>query len=138
MGECDGISFTSTLVRIFLAILTLLLFSATTSTRLLAHKIQSPQEHESLQALIVLEHCAKNCGESFQNEIGKYRFLNELIKVVSPKVLFYFISYAVMLHPIDSRDRQIRDRNLTDVSSDQKKIIYPNSYLVHQSGKVTK
>ena len=28
----------------------------------------------------------KNCGGRFHNEVGKFRFLNELIKVVSPKV----------------------------------------------------
>lgn len=28
----------------------------------------------------------KNCGRRFHNEVGKYRFLNELIKVVSPMV----------------------------------------------------
>lgn len=28
----------------------------------------------------------KNCGRRFHNEVGKYRFLNELIKIVSPKV----------------------------------------------------
>lgn len=28
----------------------------------------------------------KNCGWRFHNEVGKFRFLNELIKVVSPKV----------------------------------------------------
>lgn len=28
----------------------------------------------------------KNCGRRFHAEVGKYRFLNELIKVVSPKV----------------------------------------------------
>lgn len=27
-----------------------------------------------------------NCGERFHNEIAKFRFLNELIKVLSPKV----------------------------------------------------
>lgn len=27
----------------------------------------------------------KNCGKRFHNEVGKFRFLNELIKVVSPK-----------------------------------------------------
>uniref|UniRef100_A0AAQ5Y6Z7 Golgi associated, gamma adaptin ear containing, ARF binding protein 3b n=1 Tax=Amphiprion ocellaris TaxID=80972 RepID=A0AAQ5Y6Z7_AMPOC len=35
----------------------------------------------------VLEACMKNCGRRFHNEVGKYRFLNELIKVVSPKYL---------------------------------------------------
>uniref|UniRef100_A0A673L3S6 ADP-ribosylation factor-binding protein GGA3-like n=1 Tax=Sinocyclocheilus rhinocerous TaxID=307959 RepID=A0A673L3S6_9TELE len=55
------------------------------SVRLLAHKIQSPQDWESLQALTVLEACMKNCGRRFHNEVGKFRFLNELIKIVSPK-----------------------------------------------------
>ncbi|KFV47123.1 ADP-ribosylation factor-binding protein GGA2, partial [Gavia stellata] len=53
--------------------------------RLLAHKIQSPQEMEALHALTVLETCVNNCGERFHNEIAKFRFLNELIKVLSPK-----------------------------------------------------
>ncbi|XP_076021181.1 ADP-ribosylation factor-binding protein GGA1-like [Genypterus blacodes] len=57
------------------------------ATRLLAHKIQSPQEWESMQALLVLETCMKSCGKRFHGEVGKFRFLNELIKVVSPKYL---------------------------------------------------
>ncbi|XP_066520780.1 ADP-ribosylation factor-binding protein GGA1 [Hoplias malabaricus] len=57
------------------------------ATRLLAHKIQSPQEWEAMQALTALETCMKNCGKRFHNEVGKFRFLNELIKVVSPKYL---------------------------------------------------
>lgn len=57
------------------------------ATRLLAHKIQSPQEWEAMQALAVLEACMKNCGKRFHGEVGKFRFLNELIKVVSPKYL---------------------------------------------------
>lgn len=28
----------------------------------------------------------KNCGRRFHSEVGKFKFLNELIKVVSPKV----------------------------------------------------
>ncbi|NWS01623.1 GGA1 protein, partial [Motacilla alba] len=57
------------------------------ATRLLAHKIQSPQEWEAIQALAVLESCMKSCGKRFHDEVGKFRFLNELIKVVSPKYL---------------------------------------------------
>uniref|UniRef100_A0A8C5KJX6 Golgi associated, gamma adaptin ear containing, ARF binding protein 1 n=1 Tax=Jaculus jaculus TaxID=51337 RepID=A0A8C5KJX6_JACJA len=57
------------------------------ATRLLAHKIQSPQEWEALQALTVLETCVKSCGKRLHDEVGKFRFLNELIKVVSPKYL---------------------------------------------------
>ncbi|XP_063052782.1 ADP-ribosylation factor-binding protein GGA1 isoform X2 [Engraulis encrasicolus] len=57
------------------------------ATRLLAHKIQSPQEWEAMQALTALETCMKSCGKRFHSEVGKFRFLNELIKVVSPKYL---------------------------------------------------
>ncbi|XP_071501663.1 ADP-ribosylation factor-binding protein GGA1-like [Diadema antillarum] len=58
-----------------------------TACRILGHKIQSPQERESLQALTVLEACVKNCGEPFHRELGKFRFLNEMIKLISPKYL---------------------------------------------------
>ncbi|XP_076838563.1 ADP-ribosylation factor-binding protein GGA2-like isoform X1 [Brachyhypopomus gauderio] len=57
------------------------------ATRLLAHKIQSPQEREALQALTLLEMCMNNCGKPFHTEATKFRFLNELIKVLSPKYL---------------------------------------------------
>ncbi|XP_035516863.1 ADP-ribosylation factor-binding protein GGA3-like [Morone saxatilis] len=53
--------------------------------RLLSHKIQSPQEREALQALTVLEACMNNCGKRFHREAAKFRFLNELIKVLTPK-----------------------------------------------------
>lgn len=59
----------------------------TVAVRLLAHKLQSPQEREALFALSTLEACVKNCGRRFHAEIGKFRFLNEIIKVVSPKYL---------------------------------------------------
>ncbi|XP_006824429.1 ADP-ribosylation factor-binding protein GGA1-like [Saccoglossus kowalevskii] len=57
------------------------------ATKLIAHKMQSPQEMEALQSLTVLESCVKNCGRRFHQEIGKFRFLNEMIKLVSPKYL---------------------------------------------------
>ncbi|KAK3090106.1 hypothetical protein FSP39_009248 [Pinctada imbricata] len=57
------------------------------AVRLIAHKVQSPQEREALYALTTLESCVKNCGRRFHQEIGKFKFLNELIKVVSPKYL---------------------------------------------------
>ncbi|XP_061888612.1 ADP-ribosylation factor-binding protein GGA3-like isoform X2 [Entelurus aequoreus] len=58
---------------------------------LLVHKIQSPQEKEALQALTVLEACMSNCGKRFHGEAAKFRFLNELIKVLTPK---YFGSWT--------------------------------------------
>ncbi|KAM6971926.1 ADP-ribosylation factor-binding protein GGA3a [Aplochiton taeniatus] len=71
------------------------------SVRLLAHKIQSPQEWEAIQALTVLEACMKNCGRRFHNEVGKFRFLNELIKVVSPKYLGDRVSEKVKVKVIE-------------------------------------
>uniref|UniRef100_A0A672VA51 Golgi associated, gamma adaptin ear containing, ARF binding protein 2 n=1 Tax=Strigops habroptila TaxID=2489341 RepID=A0A672VA51_STRHB len=65
--------------------------------RLLAHKIQSPQEMEALHALTVLETCVNNCGERFHREIAKFRFLNELIKVLSPKYYGTWSSAKVKL-----------------------------------------
>uniref|UniRef100_A0A8C5HUR1 ADP-ribosylation factor-binding protein GGA3-like n=1 Tax=Gouania willdenowi TaxID=441366 RepID=A0A8C5HUR1_GOUWI len=53
--------------------------------RLLANKIQSSQEREALQALTVLEACMNNCGKRFHCEVAKFRFLNELIKLLTPK-----------------------------------------------------
>ncbi|KAL2087108.1 hypothetical protein ACEWY4_018167 [Coilia grayii] len=71
------------------------------SVRLLAHKIQSPQEWEAVQALTVLEACMKNCGKRFHNEVGKFKFLNELIKVVSPKYLGDRVSEQVKTKVIE-------------------------------------
>jgi len=55
--------------------------------QLLAYKIQSPLEKDARAGLAILECCVRNSGKLFHNEIGKYRFLNELIRVVSPKYL---------------------------------------------------
>lgn len=57
------------------------------SLRFLAHKIQSPQEREAMQALYVLEEIVKKSGPNLIAELGKFRFLNELIKTISPKYL---------------------------------------------------
>ncbi|KAA0193827.1 ADP-ribosylation factor-binding protein GGA1 [Fasciolopsis buskii] len=55
--------------------------------RLLAHKIQSPQEREALCALTILESLTKQCDRQFISELGKFKFINEIIKVLSPKHL---------------------------------------------------
>ncbi|XP_076039111.1 ADP-ribosylation factor-binding protein Gga isoform X3 [Oratosquilla oratoria] len=72
-----------------------------TAVRLIAHKIQSPQERESMQALSVLQACANNCGLPFHAEIGKFRFLNEMIKLVSPKYLGNHTSSALKKRVIE-------------------------------------
>ena len=35
----------------------------------------------------MLEASAKSCGSEFHAEVGKFKFLNEMIKLVSPKYL---------------------------------------------------
>ncbi|XP_072098854.1 ADP-ribosylation factor-binding protein GGA3 isoform X1 [Mobula birostris] len=49
----------------------------------------------------VLEASMKNCGRRFHNEVGKFRFLNELIKVVSPKYLGDRVSEKVKTKVIE-------------------------------------
>lgn len=56
-------------------------------TKLLALRIQSANETEALQALTLLDTCMRRCGQSFHAEVGKFRFLNEMIRIVSPKYL---------------------------------------------------
>lgn len=57
------------------------------ASKLLATYIQSTDEKQALQSLVLLDTCMKNCGKQFHAEIGKFRFLNELIMLVSPKFL---------------------------------------------------
>ncbi|KAL1451152.1 hypothetical protein WDU94_003440, partial [Cyamophila willieti] len=58
-----------------------------TAAKLIVSKMQSMQEWEALQALQLLESCMLQCGPLFHAEVGKFRFLNELIKLISPKYL---------------------------------------------------
>ncbi|XP_001859412.2 ADP-ribosylation factor-binding protein GGA1 isoform X3 [Culex quinquefasciatus] len=53
--------------------------------QLLAVRIQSGNSREALLALEALEECMETCGREFRSEINKFRFLNELIKLVSKK-----------------------------------------------------
>lgn len=55
--------------------------------QVITHKIQSPCETEALIALEILKACVESCDPMFRNEIAKYKFLNELIKTLSPKFL---------------------------------------------------
>lgn len=53
----------------------------------LLKKIQSSDEKEAIKAVLVLKECFENGGQAFQKEIAKYRFLNDLIRMVSKKYL---------------------------------------------------
>lgn len=58
---------------------------ASRAITLLIGKVQSQNEPVALRAIHVMDQCSKHCGKPFQSQIGKFRFLNELIKLVSPK-----------------------------------------------------
>ncbi|XP_031562775.1 ADP-ribosylation factor-binding protein GGA2-like [Actinia tenebrosa] len=53
--------------------------------RYLIQKVRSVNERESLCSLELIEACVKNCGSRFHQEIGKFKFLNELVKLLSTK-----------------------------------------------------
>ncbi|XP_034831773.1 ADP-ribosylation factor-binding protein GGA1 [Maniola hyperantus] len=51
----------------------------------LAARIHSLNAREALLALMMLDRCMRRCDANFHAEVGKFRFLNEMIKLVSPK-----------------------------------------------------
>ena len=52
----------------------------------------------------------KSCGKRFHDEVGKFRFLNELIKVVSPKVGASIICSDLCCHGgLNSKDPRSRE-----------------------------
>jgi len=53
--------------------------------QMLLDKIRHRNQKVALAALTVLEACVKACGAHVHGVVGKFRFLNEFIKMVSPK-----------------------------------------------------
>ena len=53
--------------------------------QILMHKIHSPQEREVVQALAALEACVRSCGTRVHAEVESFKFLNEPIKLISPR-----------------------------------------------------
>lgn len=51
----------------------------------LSTRIHTLNAREALLALSTVDRCMRKCGPAFHAEIGKFRFLNEMIKLVSPK-----------------------------------------------------
>ena len=49
-------------------------------------KIRHKNSSVALHALTLLEAVTKNCGPPIHDVVAKFRFLNEFIKMVSPKV----------------------------------------------------
>ncbi|XP_039153899.1 ADP-ribosylation factor-binding protein GGA2 [Drosophila simulans] len=48
-------------------------------------KVRSTNVTEATRAISLLEECMTQCGDDFQDEASKFRFLNELIRLVSKK-----------------------------------------------------
>ncbi|CAG9786859.1 unnamed protein product [Diatraea saccharalis] len=55
------------------------------ASQALAARIHAPNAREALLALTMLDRCMRKCDANFHAEVGKFRFLNEMIKLVSPK-----------------------------------------------------
>ena len=53
----------------------------------------------------VTDECVKKCGRRFQDEVGKFRFLNEMIKMISPKVSY---KLNMVPCPIDAFRRLVK------------------------------
>ncbi|XP_060803482.1 ADP-ribosylation factor-binding protein GGA3 isoform X2 [Amyelois transitella] len=51
----------------------------------LATRIHSHNPREAMLALTMLDRCMRRSDAGFHAEVGKFRFLNEMIKLVSPK-----------------------------------------------------
>lgn len=49
----------------------------------IGNKLQNDNPRQVMKCLKILEEAIKICGTEFQAEIGKFRFLNELIKLIS-------------------------------------------------------
>ncbi|TMS37206.1 hypothetical protein L596_004183 [Steinernema carpocapsae] len=57
------------------------------AVRILSHKILSPDQAEALIALNVIDQCVRNCGQKVWNEVSKFRFLNQFVRLLSPKYM---------------------------------------------------
>ena len=76
------------------------------SLKLIVPKMRHENERVALLALAVLEACVKNCGHMFHQELGKFRFLNEVIKMLSIRRLLGMRvrQYVQCVMDIDSKN----------------------------------
>ncbi|GMT06255.1 hypothetical protein PENTCL1PPCAC_28429, partial [Pristionchus entomophagus] len=59
--------------------------AAQISVNILAHRLLTPNQDEALFVLQTIESLAQRCGAKVHTKIGKYRFLNQMVKLISPK-----------------------------------------------------
>ncbi|KAK6057128.1 VHS domain protein [Cooperia oncophora] len=60
---------------------------ALVATGILGHKIVSPDQDEALYSLQAVDQLVRKCGEKVHNRVGKFRFLNQIVKLITPKYL---------------------------------------------------
>ncbi|KAE9549096.1 hypothetical protein FO519_007696 [Halicephalobus sp. NKZ332] len=53
--------------------------------KILSYRLLSPDQKEALNTLDVMDICVRRCGSRLASEIGKYKFLNQFIRLLSPK-----------------------------------------------------
>ncbi|CAJ0962506.1 unnamed protein product, partial [Mesorhabditis belari] len=53
----------------------------------LGHKIASPNQDESLYSLQAIDLLVRRCGAKIHTRVGKFRFLNQLVRLLTPKYL---------------------------------------------------
>ncbi|GMT36082.1 hypothetical protein PFISCL1PPCAC_27379 [Pristionchus fissidentatus] len=59
--------------------------AAQISVNILAHRVLTPNQEEALFVLHTIEALMQRCGAKVHTKIGKYRFLNQMVKLISPK-----------------------------------------------------
>ncbi|GMR60644.1 hypothetical protein PMAYCL1PPCAC_30839 [Pristionchus mayeri] len=59
--------------------------AAQISVNILAHRLLTPNQDEAFFVLQTIEALAQRCGAKVHTKIGKYRFLNQMVKLISPK-----------------------------------------------------
>ncbi|KAK0397657.1 hypothetical protein QR680_002206 [Steinernema hermaphroditum] len=74
---------------------------AAVAVKNLSHKILSPDQSEALIALNIIDKCVRSCGQRVWNEIAKFRFLNQLVRLLSPKYMGLETSDAVRNRAIE-------------------------------------
>lgn len=83
----------------------------------------------------VLEACVKNCGQRFHQELGKFKFLNELIRLISPKV------QTIVLSPqhqtIFLLSQYLGNTTSTTVKDRIKELLYSWKVGLPHEGKIT-
>uniref|UniRef100_A0A8R1DS95 Uncharacterized protein n=1 Tax=Caenorhabditis japonica TaxID=281687 RepID=A0A8R1DS95_CAEJA len=52
---------------------------------LFSHKLSSPSHEEAMLTVFALDYLVRNGGEKVHERCGRYRFLNELVKLLAPK-----------------------------------------------------